>query len=67
MVAFLKTHAYNTIPLVTPDRRALREALAAQQQQQVVKQERVLQSLVGVRCWSCSGLGWCCFVEEGWS
>eukprot|EP00983_Pelagomonas_calceolata_P010050 326291-Pelagomonas_calceolata.AAC.1 len=45
MVAFLKTHPFNTIPLVTPDRRALQEALAAQHQQQAVKQERLLQNL----------------------
>ncbi|KAF5832786.1 chloride channel [Dunaliella salina] len=46
MVAFLKTHPFNTIPLVTPDRRALQEALAAQHKQQTKAQERILQNLV---------------------
>jgi hypothetical protein len=45
MVAFLKTHPFNTIPLITPDRKALREALAVQQQH-VVKEEHLLQDLV---------------------
>lgn len=48
MVDFLKTHPFNTIPLVTPDRKALLDALAQQQQQQAARQEQQLQGLVRV-------------------
>ena len=58
MVTFLKTNPFNTIPLVTPDRKALREALAAQQQQQAVKQEQLLHNLVSL----ISTLAKCCFA-----